>query len=120
MNKSYNKFTLKDLEEAVNKIFDKSRKQSNNFVIYCSPKMAQVFDITVKEDLGLISPERAALERNAAINNAYIHPEWDYLKYPQIYLNNPYKDSFTNEIFEDGEEDIYGDYKLIYIGRKEL
>lgn len=63
MNKYYNNFTLKDLEEAVNKIFDKSRKQSNDFVIYCSSKMAQVFDITVKEDLGLINPERAALER---------------------------------------------------------
>lgn len=121
MNKYYNNFTLKDLEEAVNKIFDKifdkSRKQSNDFVIYCSPKMAQVFDITVKEDLGLINPERAALERNAAINNAYVHPEWDYLKYPQIYINNPYRDYHTNEIFEK-EEDDYGDYKLIYIGRK--
>lgn len=117
MSKFYNKLTAEDLVKALNKIYDSKVKRSNHFVIYCNSKMAQVFDITNKEYLGLISPERAALERNAAINNAYIHPEWDYLKYPQIYINNPYRDYHTNEIFEE-EEDDYGDYKLIYIGRK--
>lgn len=93
MKESYNKFTIKDLEEAVNKIFD----------------------ITSKEYLGLISPERATLERCAAYDNAYIHPEWNYLKYPQVYFDNPYSDSYTNKVFE---EDIDRNC-LIFVKRNE-
>lgn len=114
MKETYNKFTIKDLEEAVNKVFDKSRKQQNNFVIYCNSKMAQVLDITIKEELGLISPERATLERYAVTKNAYLYPEWDYLKYPQVYFDNPYSDSYTNEVFE---EDIDRNC-LIFIKRR--
>lgn len=86
MSKFYSKLTAEDLVKALNEIYNRKVERQNSFVIYCNSKMAQVFDITNKEYLGLISPERAALERNAAINNAYIHPEWDYLKYPQIYI----------------------------------
>ena len=117
MKKSYNKFTIKDLEEVMNKVFDKGRKQSNNFVVYCNSSMAQVFDITIKEELGLISPEIATLERYTVTKNAYLYPKWNYLKYPQVYFDNSYKDSHTNEMFEEGE-DIYGNCTLIYIGRK--
>lgn len=117
MKESYNKFTIKDLEEAVNKVFDKNRKQSNNFVVYCNFKMAKVYDITIKEELGLISPERGRLERHATIKDAYLYPKWDYLKYPQVYFDNLYSNSYTNEIFEE-DEDIYGGCISIYIGRK--
>lgn len=111
-----NNLTLKNLENVLNKVYT-NRKQPN-FVIYCSEKMEKVYDITIKEELGLISPERGRLERYATIKDAYLYPKWDYLKYPQVYFDNLYRDSYTNEIFEDGEEDIYGDCELIYIGRK--
>lgn len=110
-----NNLTLKNLENILNKIYT---NRSNSFTIYCSSKMAKVYDIAYKECCGLISPERGRLEIHAAIKDAYLHPKWNYLKYPQVYFDNPYRDSYTNEIFEDGEEDIYGNYETIYIGRK--
>lgn len=113
----FHKLTMGDFEKVLSELFTKEEHLSP-FIIYCGPKMAQIYDITNREYFGLISPERAILERCAAYDNAYIHPEWDYLKYPQVYFDNPYSDSHTNEIFEEGEEDIYGDCTLIYIGRK--
>ena len=118
MSKFYSKLTADDLVKALNEIYNKKVKRQNSFVIYCSSKTAQIYDITIKEELGLISPERATLERYAVTKNAYLYPKWDYLKYLQVYFDNSYKDSHTNEMFEEGEEDIYGDCTLIYIGRK--
>lgn len=118
MSKFYNKLTADDLVKALNEIYSKKVERSKPYTIICSSKMAQIYDITIKEELGFISPERAALERYAATKNAYLYSKWDYLKFPQVYFSNPYKDSHTNEMFEEGEEDIYSDYTLIYIGRK--
>lgn len=118
MNNYYNKLTVDTLLKALTELNNKKMKRSNPYVIYCGFKTAKVMDITYKEYLGLLSAEEANLKRYAAYNDAYIHPEWDYLKYPSANLCNPYTGSFTNEIFEDGEEDIYGGCELIYIGRK--
>lgn len=101
MSKFYSKLTADDLVKVLNEIYNKKVERQNSFVIYCNSKTAQIYDITIKEELGLISPERATLERCAAYYNAYIHPEWDYLKYPQVYFDNPYSDSYTNEVFEE-------------------
>ena len=109
-----NNLTLKSLENILNRVY---RNNRNNFVIYCSEKIAKVYDITIKEQLGLISPEIATIERYADIKNAYLYPKWNYLKYPQVYFDNLYRDSHTNEMFEEGEEDIYGDYELIYTSK---
>lgn len=118
MSKFYSKLTVEDLVKALNEIYNKKVERSKPFTIICSSKMAQIYDIIYRESLGFISPERATLERYATTKNAYLYPKWDYLKYPQVYFDNSYKDSHTNEMFEEGEEDIYGDCTLIYIGRK--
>lgn len=91
---------MEDFEKALSELFTKKEPLSP-FIIYCGSKMAQIYDITNREYFGLISPERATLERCAAYDNAYIHPGWDYLKYPQVYFDNPYSDSYTNEVFEE-------------------
>lgn len=109
---------MEDFEKALSELFTKKEEHLSPFIIYCGSKMAQIYDITNREYFGLISPERATLERYAATKNAYLYPKWDYLKYPQVYFDNSYKDSHTNEMFEEGEEDIYGDCTLTYIGRK--
>lgn len=109
---------MEDFEKALSELFTKKEEHLSPFIIYCGSKMAQIYDITIKEELGLISPERATLERYAVTKNVYLYPKWDYLKYPQVYFDNSYKDSHTNEMFEEGEENIYGDCTLIYIGRK--
>lgn len=118
MSKFYNKLTAEDLVKALNEIYSKKVERSKPFTIICSSKMALIYDITYRESLGFISPERATLERYAINKNAYLYPKWDYLKYPQVYFDNLYNNSHTNEVFEGGEEDIYGDCTLIYIGRK--
>jgi hypothetical protein len=115
MSKFYSKLTADDLVKALNEIYNKKVERSKPFTIICSSKMAQIYDITIKEELRLISPERATLERYAAYDNAYIHPEWDYLKYPQVYFDNPYSNLYTNEVFE---EDIDGNC-LIFVKRNE-
>lgn len=95
----FHKLTMEDFEKALSELFTKKEKHLSPFIIYCGSKMAQIYDITNREYFGLISPERAILERCAAYDNAYIHPEWDYLKYPQVYFDNPYSD--TNAVFEE-------------------
>lgn len=90
MSKFYNKLTADDLVKALNDIYSNKVERSKPYTIICSPKMAQTFDITIKEELGLISPERATLERYAVTKNAYLYPKWDYLKYPQVYFGNSY------------------------------
>ena len=116
MSKFYSKFTADDLVKALNEIYNKKIERTHNFII-CNSKTAQIMTITEKEYLGLLSAEEANLERCAVYNNVYIHPKWDYLKYPQVYFDNPYKESHTNKIFEE-DGDIYGKSILIYVGRK--
>lgn len=95
----FHKLTMGDFEKVLSELFTKKEEHLSPFIIYCGSKMAQIHDITNRKYFGLISPERAILERCAAYDNAYIHPEWDYLKYPQVYFDNPYSD--TNKIFEE-------------------
>lgn len=68
---------MEDFEKALSELFTKKEEHLSPFIIYCGSKMAQIYDITNREYFGLISPERAILERCAAYDNAYIHPEWD-------------------------------------------
>lgn len=114
--KYYTDLTLDYIVEALNKLYIK--QPENTFTIFCNERTYQLYDITSQEYMELISKEEANLKRYAVHTNSYIFPKWNYLKYPQTYFNNEYNSSFTNEIFEEGEEDIYGDCEMIYIGRK--
>lgn len=109
--------TLDSLQKTLNDLYNKKTEKS--FTIICNEKTFQIYNITVREDMGLLSTEEATLKRHAIHTNSYIYSKWDYLKYPQIYsFKNAYSNSFTNEIFEEGEEDYYGDCEMIYVGRK--
>lgn len=111
----YSDFTLDYIEQILKGLC--SKKSKNTFTIFCNKTTYQLYDITSQEHMGLISAEEANLKRYASCTNSYISSKWNYLKYPQIYFRNEYSNSFTNEKFEEGEEDIYGDCEMIYIGR---
>lgn len=113
----YSDLTAEAIEQALKELFER-KSNSNAFTIICGERSAKIFDITFKEECGIINNEEAVLERYAVSKDAYIYSGWNYLSLPQEYFTSLYYGSFTNEIFEEGEEDIYGDYELIYIGRK--
>lgn len=116
MVKYFKKFTLNDLIASIEDLY-KSKKEPQ-YQIIGNEKIFKLIDIAFKQHAGLISKRQADLETRAELNNAYICPTWDYLKYPEINLyKSMYSIPITNESFEITGQDEYGDDILIYAGQ---
>lgn len=80
-------------------------------------KQLEVYNLLVKRDTKKITEDIANLKIRAIKEDAYLYPGWNYTKYPQADLSCGYEEPFTNELFEEGVEDVYGDPILVFIKR---
>ena len=72
-----------------------------------------------KFSVGLISEDECYVRTKGVMENAYIHPEWDYWSKPIAWKENIWKGSRTNEIVEVIGEDEFGEEILNISGRRE-
>lgn len=82
-------------------------------------KQYEIYHLLIKKENKGINPDLADLKIRAILENAYMYPNWDYIKYPQADLSCGYKNAKTNKDFEILDTDIYEDPIYIYIGRHE-
>lgn len=62
----------------------------NDYTIICGRELFEIMHIMYDEYEGKISKEECNLKVRAVYDKAYLHPNWDYLKYPAVDLDNPY------------------------------
>lgn len=107
----YSKFNAETLRKAVQ--YNDICKQS---VILTNEKGAAMFNLAIGNYANPMPPELYKLRLRAIQENAYIHPGWDYLKYPSVDLDVDYSNINLNKIYEETLcED--GELVYIYIGR---
>lgn len=90
-----------------------------NYFICVGEKQFQLIKLYERLILGEISENEYYVRNKAIINNAYIHPEWDYWSKPIAWRENIWKNFKTNEIVEVIDEDEYGEEILNIFGRRE-
>lgn len=115
---SYKKLTIREFEKALSDVSSKHNK-NNNFTIITGSKGAKLFNLAVLHQVKPMSEDLYELKCLTITLDAYIHPEWNYLKYPIVSLRVDYSMQRTNEIFEEVDVDWYGNESYVYVGRNE-
>lgn len=81
----------------------------NSFTLITGEKGAALFNLAVP-------PALYNLKCRAIQERAYVHPGWDYLKYPAVELEVNYSNLESNKIYDE-ELDDDGYPILVFVGR---
>lgn len=115
---TFKRLTVEDLSRIVKELYKGGNTQKNYF-IYTGEKGSKVIELYYKFSVGLISEDECYVRTKGIMENAYIHPEWDYWSKPIAWKKNIWKDFRTNEIVEIVEENEYGEETLNISGRRD-
>lgn len=91
-------------------------KADNKFTVITGLKGAALFDLAVSNYASPMPEDLYNLKWEAIQCNAYIHPGWDYLRYPSANLDYGYPKQESNLIYEE-ELDDYGYPVYVCVGR---
>lgn len=111
---NYNKLTKKAAADMLSRLT--SNESDNRFTIVTGQKGAALFNLAVLNYANPMSEDLYNLKWAAIQYNAYIHPGWDYLRYPSEKLDYGYPKQESNLIYEE-ELDDYGYPVYICVGR---
>lgn len=114
---TFKRLTIEDFNRIVKEL-DKGNTPKNYF-IYTSEKGSRISELYYKFSVGLISEDECYVRTKGVMENAYIHPEWDYWSKPIAWKENIWKGFRTNEIVEVIGEDEFGGEILNISGRRE-
>lgn len=79
-------------------------------------KCAALFNLAVLNYANPMPPALYNLKYRAIQERAYVHPGWDYLKYPAVELEVCYSNLTSNKMYnEELDEDGYP--ILVFVGR---
>lgn len=101
----FNREALKDL-----------KKEDRQFTFITNEKGAALFNLAVMNYANPMPPALYNLKWRAICERAYVHPGWDYLKYPVVELGINYSNLEFNKIYEE-ELDEDGYPILVFVGR---
>ena len=107
---TFKRLTVKDFNRIVKEL-DKGNTPKSYF-IYTSEKGSRVSELYYKFSIGLISGDECYVRTKGIMENAYIHPEWDYWSKPIAWKENIWKGCRTNEIVKVIGEDEFGEETL--------
>ena len=114
---SFKRLTVGELNRIVRELY--KRNAPKNYFIYTSEKGSRVIELYYKFSVGLISEDACSVRTKGVMENAYIHPEWDYWSKPIAWKKNIWKGFRTNEIVEVIGKDEFGEEILNISGRRE-
>lgn len=114
---TFKRLIVEDFNKALEKL-DK-RDTPRNYFIYAGEKGSNIIELYYNSVIGLISEDECYIRTKGIMENAYIHPEWDYWSKPIAWRENIWKNFKTNEIVEVIEEDEHGDEILNISGRRD-
>ena len=111
---SYNNLTWETFKDTINKL--NAIKEDNNFTFMTGEKGAALFNLAVLNYANPMPPALYNLKFRAIQERAYVHPGWDYLKYPAVELEVCYSNLTSNKMYnEELDEDGYP--ILVFVGR---
>ena len=114
---TFKRLTVEDFREMVEKLDKKDIPK--NYFIYTGDKGSRIIELYYNSAIGLISEDECYVRTKGIIENAYIHPEWDYWSKPIAWREDIWKNFRTNQIVEIVEENEYGEEILSTFGRRE-
>lgn len=88
----------------------------NQFTFITGEKGAALFNLAVLNYANPMPPALYNLKCRAIQERAYVHPGWDYLKYPAVELEVNYSNLESNKIYDE-ELDDDGYPILVFVGR---
>lgn len=110
----YSSLTWETFKDAINKL--NAIKADNRFSIVTGEKGAALFNLAVLNYANPMPPALYNLKCRAIRERAYVHPGWDYLKYPAVELEVSYSNLESNKIYDE-ELDDDGYPILVFVGR---
>ena len=114
---TFKRLTVEDFNKRIKELDKKDTPK--NYFIYTGDKGSKVIELYYNSIMGLISEDECYVRVKGVMENAYIHPEWDYWSKPIAWGENIWKNFKTNEIIEVIEENEYGEETLNISGRRD-
>lgn len=105
---SYNNLTWETFKDTI--------KEDNDFTLITGEKGAALFNLAVLNYANPMPPALYNLKYRAIQERAYVHPGWDYLKYPVVELEVCYSNLTSNKMYDE-ELDEDGYPILVFVGR---
>lgn len=110
----YSSLTWETFKNSINEL--NAIKEDNSLTFITGEKGAALFNLAVLNYANPMPPALYNLKCRAIRERAYVHPGWDYLKYPAVELEVSYSNLESNKIYDE-ELDDDGYPILVFVGR---
>lgn len=108
----YSNLTWETFKNSINKL--NAIKEDNSLTFITGEKGAALFNLAVLNYANPMPPALYNLKCRAIQERAYVHPGWDYLKYPAVEVS--YSNLESNKIYDE-ELDDDGYPIFVFVGR---